>query len=88
VNIESNVERNDIGKRLLAELEDVPPDILPPDEREFAAFAWAVGAAQRGYTTIEQILADRTLKACILDDFDDEAADKRLPSLGHPLRRL
>ncbi len=62
----------------MAELEEVPPEILPPDEREHAAYAWALGAAKRGYRTIEEILADHKLKARILDDFDDEAADEPL----------
>jgi uncharacterized protein YecA (UPF0149 family) len=66
------------GRRLIAELEKVPTDVLPADEREFAAFAWAMGAAQRGYKTIEEILGDRQLKAQILDDFDDEDADRQL----------
>jgi uncharacterized protein YchJ len=78
VGIEVIEDRYGIFKRLMAELEEVPPEVLPPDEREYAAHAWAVGAVQRGYKTIEEILDDRKLKARILDDFDDEAADERL----------
>lgn len=76
--IEVIEDRYGIVKRLLAELEEVPSEVLPLDEREDAAYAWAVGAAQRGYKTIEEILKDRRLKALVLDDFDDEAADERL----------
>lgn len=71
-------DRQGIFKRLLEELSQVPVELLPADEREHAAYAWALGAVQRGYKTIDQILADRKLKALILDDFDDEAADDRL----------
>jgi preprotein translocase subunit SecA len=76
--IEVIEDHKGIFKRLMAELEKVPPEVLPPDEREDAANAWAVGAAQKGYKTIEEILSDRRLKALLLDDFDDEAADERL----------
>ncbi len=76
--IEVTEDRYGIFKRLMAELEEVPPEVLPPDEREYAAYAWALGAANRGYKTIEEILDDRKLKARILDDFDDEASDERL----------
>lgn len=73
------IEHDDgILKRLMAELEHVPPEVLPPEEREDAARGWAVGAANRGYKTIEEILDDRKLKARLLDDFDVEAADERL----------
>lgn len=71
-------DRYGIFRRLVVELEKVPYDVLPPDEREDAAHAWAVGAVQKGYKTVEEILNDRGLKARILDDFDDEAADERL----------
>lgn len=76
--IETREDRYGIFRRLVVELEKVQSDVLPPDEREHAAHAWAVGAAQKGYKTIEEILNDRGLKARILDDFDDEAADERL----------
>lgn len=76
--IEISEDRDGIFRRLVLELEKVPTEVLPPDEREEAAYAWAVGAAKKGYKTIEEILSDRGLKARILDDFDDEAADERL----------
>jgi uncharacterized protein YchJ len=71
-------DRHGVFKRLLEELNQVPTELLPADEREYAAYAWALGAVQRGYKTIDQILEDRKLKARILDNFDDEAADQRL----------
>lgn len=76
--IEVVEDRNGVFKRLMVELEQLPHEVLPPDEREYAALAWATGAVEKGYKTIEEILADRVLKARILDDFDDEAATERL----------
>lgn len=67
-----------IFERLMAELEEVPPEVLPPDDRKHAACAWGEGATQKGYKTIEEILDDRGLKARVLDNFDCEAADERL----------
>jgi SEC-C motif len=78
VGVKGIEDRYGIFKRLMAELEEVPPEVLPPDEREFTAQAWAIGAVRKGYKTIEEILDDRGLKARLLDDFDDEAADERL----------
>jgi uncharacterized protein YchJ len=76
--IEVIEDRHGIFKRLLEELNQVPTELLPADEREHAAYAWALGAVQRGYKKIDQILGDRKLKARILDDFDDDEADQRL----------
>lgn len=70
--------RAGVFDKLMQELEKIPPSLLPPDERRDAAYAWAIGGAQRGHKTVEEILNDRALKALVLDDFDDEAADERL----------
>lgn len=76
--IEVRKDLSAIAKRLMEELEQVPPEVLPPDDRECVAIIWEHGAVQKGYTTIEEILGDRGLKARLLDDFDCEAADHRL----------
>lgn len=72
--------RSEIVRRLMQELEQVPPEVLPPDDRECVAIIWEREALRKGYGTIEEILGDRRIKARLLDGFDNVAADERLKS--------